>query len=414
MSAGGPGESPLSTAFSVEEQLVLACARTRVDAPVAARITALLREPLDWDVVLHKAWLQGTKAMLSHCLLSSFPDQVPEDVRRRLKAFLAEQSRSKLLQAMRLVEVVRLLESHGVSALPFKGPGLALYAYQNLALREFCDLDVLVRRRDVKKATALLTENGFRLVKSPSWFQRLPIPISRKKDLGLVSDDGRTFLELHWRLSGTHFDVPLNMENLWKRLDTTTLAGATLRSLPFDELILYLCVHGARHGWMRLGWICDIAELIRTFEGRDWGALTERARVLGSDRTLGLGLLLAHELLDAPLPPAIVERIRTDATQRSLVSQVQNVLFRDDALAKDISFWRDFHFHVKERWQDRLRLRLHYSYRYLRIAVVPNARDESLVHLPSALHFLYYFIRPIRLARERGLRSRKSVIKRLN
>jgi hypothetical protein len=152
---------------------------------------------------------------------------------------------------------------------------------------------------------------------------------------------------------------------------------------------------------------------VRTFEHTNWRELMERAHALGSDRALALGLLLAHELLEAPLPPAVVQRIRADATQVELVRQVETLLFRDDSPSHDISFWKDFHFHVKERWQDRLRLRLHYNYRYFRLAVLPNAKDEDLVSLPSYLHFLYYFLRPLRLARERGLRSGRRIKKRL-
>ena len=41
------------------------------------------------------------------------------------------------------------LGTHGVAAIPFKGPTLAAYAYGSTALRRFGDLDLLVRENRV-------------------------------------------------------------------------------------------------------------------------------------------------------------------------------------------------------------------------------------------------------------------------
>ena len=50
----------------------------------------------------------------------------------------------------------RLFAESGIEAIPYKGPVLALFAYDNLALRRFVDLDVIVNKNDVLKAREIL------------------------------------------------------------------------------------------------------------------------------------------------------------------------------------------------------------------------------------------------------------------
>src|SRR5207244_4110830 len=59
---------------------------------------------------------------------------------------------------------LRILESfasEGIAALVIKGPVLAVRAYANPARRSYGDLDLLVRHRDVRRATELMIAGGF-------------------------------------------------------------------------------------------------------------------------------------------------------------------------------------------------------------------------------------------------------------
>jgi Uncharacterised nucleotidyltransferase len=60
-----------------------------------------------------------------------------------------------------LLKLLRLLEAHGIAALPYKGPVLAALAYGNVAFRQFGDLDLLVRPQDADRAKALLWAQGY-------------------------------------------------------------------------------------------------------------------------------------------------------------------------------------------------------------------------------------------------------------
>ena len=47
-----------------------------------------------------------------------------------------------------------------------------------------------------------------------------------------------------------------------------------VRTLSAEDLLLALCVHASKHAWMRLGWICDIAGVVRS-QRIDYGVVRE-------------------------------------------------------------------------------------------------------------------------------------------
>lgn len=398
-------------AFEREVQLLLLSARRQLDDATGGAIKALLEAPIDWEFVLRKANEHGVTSLLCQSLNVIGSECVPDAVLTRLRKFTAENAHYNLYRTRELIKLLGLLESQGVSCFPFKGPVLSALVYHNLALREYGDLDVLIRRRDVLKTRDLLLEHGYHLWTRPTQTNKSPVLSHRSKDVIFESANGRIRVELHWQLSGSHFRFPLDMELLWEQLETVSLAGVRVRTLRVEDLLLYLCMHGSRHGWGRLLWICDIAEIVRQHSEIDWQRITEKARALGCERMLGLGLLLARDLLDAKLPEESWQKISVDESVKSLATQVGELLFTASNPSSAISYWNDLHLRVRERLSDRMRLRLYYYRRYLRLALVPNERDRAIVPLPHFLFSLYYVLRPLRLIKSFGRVTLKKLAK---
>lgn len=388
-----------------EAQLLLACARLTVDLQTAAQIKLLLQEKLDWTYVIEKARQHFITPLLYKSLSTICPAQVPEAVLSQLQKYCQAHTHHNLYLTRELLEIVNLCEAHEIEALPLKGPLLAVVAYGNISLRQFADLDILIHPKDLLRALNLFYTRGYQLAVPLTRMQQVAPRLSQKKDLILTSANGSVRVELHWRLSGNHFSFPVYMNRLWERLETVALGGATVRSLPLNDLLLFLCMHGARHGWQRLQWICDIAQLIRKHPDLDWQQLLCEARALGSERNLALGLFLASDLLGAALPPEVLRGLQSDPVVVSLAAQIEGMLFNGFDGSLDIAYWHDYHLRVRERWRDKLRIRLHYYGRYLRIATVPTERERELFSLPAGLSFFYYIVRPLRLTGKYGVRA---------
>jgi hypothetical protein len=302
--------------------------------------------------------------------------------------------------------LLKVLAANGIPALPLKGPALAVAVYGDSCLRQFGDLDILIPEVHIKEAVKLLASQGFEPHHDVTWTEKENAPTNCEKDLALVGKGGLVYIELHWRLSGRNFIYPIDLSQIWKNPHSMSFAGIRILTLPPEELLIYLCMHGSKHSWERLQWIADISELIRTYRDLDWRVVFGRARELGCTRALNLGLFLASDLVGADLPPPILKRVVTDTIVRHLADYVREWILRDSEKTHSTVEWDRIRLKMKERRRDRIRLQLHHLGRYLRI----NSRDRAVVALPESLSFLYIAIRTVRLVNEYVLmRLKRSV-----
>jgi hypothetical protein len=406
-----------------EIDLLLCCARTRIDPANAERIRGLLREDLDWAYLLRTARRHGVMPLLWKSLHATCPEAVPQAVLAQLGDRFHTNYRRNALLTRRLLKLVDLFEAHDIPVIPLKGPVLAASIYGDIALRQFGDLDVLVHEQDVTRAKDLLRSQGYQ----PRG-QRTSTQEAASLQVGFhnqfVSHDNKVLIELHWRLIDWRFSVPFDLDRLWERLEPVSLADTMVHSFSPEDLLLFLCVHGSKpnHHWGQLGRICDVAELVHVHQGLDWEQVVAQAGRLGSERRLLLGLLLTRDLLGIVLPEQVRLRIQADPVVKSLAAQVGEWLFREvDGRAG--GFKRSlFDLNVMERRQDRVRFCLRSAITStivkwaLRSPIGPLRFPYSLLdRVPSKnlwiwplplfalLSFLYRLLLPIRSVARYGL-----------
>src|SRR5262249_36381458 len=152
-----------------------------------------------------------------------------------------------------------------------------LIAYDHPGLRQSIDLDIVVRPKDVERARECLTTQGYRLARKvdPRQTQFL---ISRQHNLQFARDEGRLLVELHWRIAPRLFAPGFGAEDLWSSLETINVEGVEIKALPIEELLMTLCVHGARHLWERLSWVTDLAAVIAATDEIRWTELLAMAK----------------------------------------------------------------------------------------------------------------------------------------
>jgi len=374
-----------------EVELLLLCAQTRTNSETAARIETLVQESINWNYLLETAQEHGVMPLLYWNLNTTCPESVPRATLDQLRTYFRKNSQRNVFMAGKLLRLLSLFETHGISAVPFKGPALAATVYGNLALRrQSVDLDILVRKQDVLKAKDLLLTQGY--WPEEKWTrQQEAVLLQRSHEYTFVHDDDKVKVEVHWRITSKYFSFPLDSERLWERLRPSSLAGEEVMAFSPEDLLLILCVHGTIHLWQQLELICGVAELIRATKGLDWTQIMEEASELGSERMLFLGLFLASALLGAPVPDVILNRVRADSSVKALATWVHERLFRE-VYSPPLGVLESslFHLRARERWRDRVRY-------CVRLAISPTEYDWATLTLPESLSFFYYILRPIRL-----------------
>jgi hypothetical protein len=386
-------------ALRPEDELLLCCARTSLRGEKAERVETLLQGEMDWPYLYNLGARHGLAPLLYKNLKSASPEKVPEPVMDHLRNHFLVVAGHNVLRTQELLKLLHLFESHDVPAVPYKGPVLAASIYGDIGLRQFCDLDILVQKENVSKAKDLLVSNGYQWSSELNTAQQEIYLRSGSGCFRFCRGDGKVIVEVDQEITTQReFPLWLDLDSFWKRLVWIPFEGRNVPAFPAEDLLLILCVHGAKHRWEQLNWVCDLAELIRVHQNLDWEGLLKRSRTLGCERILFLGLFLAHHLLGALLPAEVLRRAKSDPAVGTLATHVCERLFHDgNGLSHGAFGLPSFYLRVSERLRDRT------AY-CLRLAFTPTVDDWKRLPLPQSLGFLYYVVHPMVLTGKYGLK----------
>src|SRR5205807_3525490 len=288
-----------------------------------------------------------------------------------------------------LLRIIGYFESHGIRALPYKGPALAQILYGNVTSRQFADLDILVSPDDLPKVRACLAELGYEAsLKLSPREERAYIAAGYE----LVFDLGehRNLLEIQWRILPRFYAVDFDIERLFDRAIAVDLCGRAVRTLCPEDLMLVLCAHAAKHAWTQLSWIREFGELSKSLQ-LDWDAIFNTAERFGICRILAVSLTLANNLFGAEIPEAVQRYAQRDDEAEVVVRRILPLLSQEENLdPESVSYFR-LMMDARECWQDRARF-------LWRLAVTPSVGEWSAIRLPAPLFPLYRAVRFFRLA----------------
>lgn len=390
-----------------EAQLLLAGARTVVDEPLLASACRPASGPIDWERVESLAAFHGVSQLLHASLGRSAPDLVPPRVLRRFRERARANVHHSLFLCSELVRLVRRFEASNIPAVPFKGPVLAAYAYGDTTAREYTDLDVFVPKERIVDAARVVLSQGY-VCSDQDAVDAIERAVDGDGEVAYTQaahytfyrPDGRSRVDLQWRMAEQYFAFALGRRDPWQcRFSHVFIGACRIPTFSPTDTLLVLCAHGSKHRWEKLKWLCDIAELLRAHGAEiDWDELARAAAKQRARRMLGLGLALARELLDAPIPPEVVTATASDAAVRVLTRELRGALFATPAPSPTKLEQATFYLRLKDRWQDRARFVVRYAWQWSRSAMAPTAADQALLPLPRSLAFAQYLVRPLRLS----------------
>jgi len=171
-----------------------------------------------------------------------------------------------------------------------------------------------------------------------------------------------------------------------------------------EDLMIILCIHGGKHGWERLAWIYDLANLIEVHREMDWEDILRQAGQMRIERIVLLGLFLARDLTGVELPERVIRKFETDPKIMKFVSKTYGRIFQNTFPSDGFFESLFFPLRLREHWQDKVQY-------CIDLGLTPTVGDWQSVSLPDSLFPLYYLIRPFRLAMTYGPRLFKQMIK---
>lgn len=374
--------------LKAEDELLLSCARSKLEKEDEDRIISLLDNNLDWDYLLNKATRNRLRPLLYLNLNQVGSERVPEDVLQGLKSFFKSNARRNLLLTGELVKVMALLEDNGIKAVTYKGPVLAKGAYGNLAYREFGDVDVFIDKEEVLKAKKVMLDNGYQLYSSDldsSVYKKFDWEYQFKSKQGVI-------IEINSKFEGPLFSFKTDSRLLFDNFTTRPINNFKVQIPSPENEFLMLCIHCGKHNWSRLSWICDLNEFLQSRE-LNWKEVWEKANRLGVARILIINLILVRDLFGINYPDIL--KLVPDTDANSLALKIEKRLLKDDKISWNLL--EKLFLDLKKRDDIFLGMKDCMCGLYK-----PSIEDYGTVKLPGFFSALYIILRPLFLLKKYG------------
>lgn len=267
---------------------------------------------------------------LLYPLLKKYEAEIPKETFKTLR-------KSYLRNAIRNMELYRKLKEiltsfldsrfHGnddlIPAIVLKGGFLAEHIYKNIAYRSMSDMDLLVKKEDLKQAGDILLKLGFK----PLYGLEEAIP--EEYALGYYNEQSNMCMELHWNLTNDMHGIHPDLEGLWKRAVPMQVAGVGSRVLSPEDIILHLCHHSADHVFNHgLRSMYDIRLTILHYQKElNWEIMAQRAHQWKATHSLYVTLMLAKKILEVPIDSTWLELVRPKNMDEKFLSFAEECLF---------------------------------------------------------------------------------------
>jgi hypothetical protein len=384
----------------LELSLLLACSSPTFSPERLERIKFLVQSQPDWGFLLKAAVQHRLVPLLYLGLHQACPQDLPQEIEHYLNRHCQVNTLKNLFLDQKCQEILEWFKSAQIPAIAYKGPTLAKQVYGSLSLRQFTDLDFLVRPQDFEPALTLLNAKGFESSVNLGW------------EASVCSLDHPINIDLHRSLVPDFFGMPDNC------IDPND------ESLSPESLLVLLAIQFGKdccHWKVCLGQLCDIAALLNSYPDLNFEWVYQRAKSLGALRFLWISLILVQDLLEIELPPMLKSQLPVAGIERKLAQWVcERIADNTDhptVIPEDAGFWyflavynHRFYLQVRERWPDKIRYCGHWTWQIIRMSLKPNKADRALIDLPRGLHFFYLFIHIGRLLYKYGLKwTRRSM-----
>jgi hypothetical protein len=215
-------------------------------------------------------------------------EAIPLSVRQRWRQRQRELAALMLLLTGENDRLQKRFQAAGLDVLPVKGPTLAETIYGNPLLRDFHDLDYVVLYEEMPAACRVLEECGYApetYLPESDAFRAVETMMDHHtreiRYLRIGPAAAATVVELHWNVFPGAQPAP---PSRWSR----------------EIHALYLAMHGGRHLWQPLKYLCDLRDWLAHHaalpSGFDWTAYFDLARRQHLERVAAASLALIRRI----------------------------------------------------------------------------------------------------------------------
>ena len=374
------------------QQILLLCARRRLDPLQSERLTDCLHDGVDWRRLLAGASANLILPLMSmHVLpLLKSADTVPfRDALTQARNGAIQ--RMLHISALKQKVLAEVFNSHAIRFFELKGSVLSMELYGGGFIRQFRDIDLLVEPRRIEEAAQALLEGNWRVI-NKEW------DINSGRDLSVLSQY-QAAIEL-CSPSGVVLELHRTLDNSGCVFNTRDLfwggePESKTNTLPKELHLVYMLFHHSRHRWSSLHWVAD-ARMFSLMPQAEIDAVRRLARRFGLQSTADEALRLIDNLDELAEGGRSVRSGASRFYYDCLGSLCVSAPDETAILPSSVEF-EDRQPDFAYAWQETRRYRLRFALSRFR----PSLNDYDWLPLRRSLRWVYWITKPWRVLRQK-------------
>ncbi len=266
----------------------------------------------EWETILDQATPHG----LMH-LLQGFPG-LPASLEERVHQECLSITARNLALAGELRTLLRTFRDQRIPCLPLRGLALAERLYGSVPSLPMGDIDLFVRKEDLRRVQALFQALGFsEMDRRPGFASAFSYTLKFFVERSLM-----VIVEPHWSIAYPPFTDRLDMEVVWSRCVPARVVGEQTLSLGREDLLVHLCLHLTHRDDAPFLWIYELDRYLRQeSDAMRWDLVLSMSREAGVERLVGRALDEAVTKLGAPVPTDVMDDLDGPSGQTRPLAQ---------------------------------------------------------------------------------------------
>jgi hypothetical protein len=217
---------------------------------------------------------------------------IPPQIKRKLEQLFLSNTACNISHLENLAQLIQKLKKEKVPVIILKGAALCETIYPHTGIRAFCDLDILIHKKDTPKVIETLKQLDYSISHTHA-----------QHHFSAFQKSGRTLpLEVHWNLLNDaspfqKYAFKLSMDKFWQEAVPLEISGTEALWLSPEHQLIYLSAHMLKEGYSHRKWLLDIYYLLEFYKGKmDWQKLLEDCREFQTTRPVYYVLSTLDEL----------------------------------------------------------------------------------------------------------------------
>lgn len=344
----------LQQKYSNEKTLIILISRLYFKTEQKQVVVDFLKnEPIDWDLFYKICAAHSLRAFLFYSIKNE-DLALPGAIIEKIKKHAVFISINSLHQMGVLAKLLKEFETIKETVIPYKGVTFAASYYDNLALRESTDIDLLVPINSVQKLRTYFHEQKY-VAKTdvPNRYLTHFIKYFKEVTFKTPKDSLQVncTVELQWRLLGKFVGDFENYEFFAPHLQDFNFKGLALKNLsPTYDLICIASNHLVKEPLFSFKYLIDLASIVHKSGAEiDVATVEKTMHKFGYNQIFLAGMGVCNDLLGINLEEWESAKVKNDFLLESVIAYPslkgeQKLSFKVIKTLNnyDLSFWRRF------------------------------------------------------------------------